>query len=605
MLIKALCDYYDILAVKGSVLPAGYSKVNIHYKISLTEDGKIDEIINCQKQESDKSGKKIKENPIEMVMPQRTEKPGIDANIVEHRPLYIFGLNLDKEPQEHLTPDDRTDKAKKSHRAFVEANLDFIDKLQSPVISAFRNFLLSWKPEEQTENKWLLGLGKNYQKAGFAFCLSGNPDCLLHEDSQLKQKWEEVYVRKRAVADNQKTAQCAVTGTNEPIARIHSKIKGVYGGLSTGSVLIGFNNDSENSYGNEQSYNSNISEEAMKKYTETLNFLLSSNKHKAILDEMTIVFWAMSSEDAYGNLFMKLFLGQQEQMGAEKTDDMLKELLQDARDAKVAREKLRTLDMIDPNVEFYMLGLKPNSSRLSVKFLVRRKYADILWNIAKFQSNLQVTEDFHSVAFWQIKRELISPKSTNDKVNPELMSRLLETILNGGRYPAALLEIIVRRVRVDEGSGKISAVRAGIIKACINNKEAKEELKVSLDRTNQTPAYLCGRLFAVLEKLQQEASDYSLNRTIKDAYFASASAKPALVFPTLIRLAQNHLSKVRKRHPVYIFYNNLIGEIMEGLKGEFPETFRLMDQGRFDVGYYQQNRELWKKSIKSEETEEK
>ena len=248
-----------------------------------------------------------------------------------------------------------------------------------------------------------------------------------------------------------------------------------------------------------------------------------------------------------------------------------------------------------------MLGLKPNSSRLSVKFIIRRKYADVLWNIAKFQNDLQVSDDFHSVALWQIKREMISPKSKNDKVNPALISRLLETILNGGTYPVSLLETIIRRVKTDEGSGKINAIRAGIIKACINNRESKEELKVSLDKTNQTPAYLCGRLFAVLEKLQQDASNNSLNRTIKDAYFASASAKPALVFPKLIRLAQNHLNKVK--YPVY--YNKLIGEIMDGLQGEFPETLRLTDQGRFDVGYYQQNQDLWKKSSKSEETEEK
>ena len=79
--------------------------------------------------------------------------------------------------------------------------------------------------------------------------------------------------------------------------------------------------------------------------------------------------------------------------------------------------------MIDSNVDFYMLGLKPNSSRLSVKFIIRRKYADVLWNIAKFQKDLQVTEDFHSVALWQIKREMISPKSKNDKVNSAVMSR--------------------------------------------------------------------------------------------------------------------------------------------------------------------------------------
>ena len=599
MLIKALCDYYDILAVKGSVLPAGYSKVNVHYKISLTEEGQIDEIIDCQKVELVPSGKKMKEKkgPVEMVMPERTEKPGIDANIAEHRPLYIFGLNLDKD---HLTPDDRTDKAKKSHMAFVKANLDFTENLQSPIISAFRNFLLSWKPEGQTENEWLLGLGKDYQKAGFAFCLSGEPDRLLHEDPELKKKWEEEYAVQLVKDDNARTVQCAVTGETGPIARIHSKIKGVYGGLATGSVLIGFNNDSENSYGNEQSYNSNISETAMKKYTEALNFLLSSDRHKAMLDEMTIVFWAMSSKDTYEDLFMKLFLGQQDQMDAEKTDAMLKELLKDARDANVTEERLQSLNMIDSDVDFYMLGLKPNSSRLSVKFIIRRKYADVLWNIAKFQKDLQVTEEFHSVALWQIKREMISPKSKNDKVNPAVMSRLFESVLNGAAYPVSLLETIVRRVKTDEGNGKINSVRAGIIKACINNKKSKEELKVSLDKTNQTPAYLCGRLFAVLEKLQQDASNNSLNRTIKDAYFASASAKPALVFPKLIRLAQNHLNKVK--YPVY--YNKLIGEIIDGLNGGFPETLRLTDQGRFDVGYYQQNQDLWRKLTKSEETEE-
>lgn len=600
MLIKALCDYYDILAKKGSVLPAGYSKVNIHYLISLTADGKIDEIIDCQKKELVQSGKKTKEKkvPIEMVMPQRTEKPGIDANIAEHRPLYIFGLNLDKD---HLTPEDRTDKAKKSHEAFVKENLEFIENLQSPLISAYKNFLNSWKPEEEVENKWLLGLGKDYQKSGFAFCLSGNPDCLLHEESAVKKKWEEEYTKRAEQGDDARKAQCAVTGEQVPIARIHSKIKGVYGGLATGSVLIGFNNDSENSYGNEQSYNSNISETAMKKYTEALNFLLSTNKHKAMLDEMTIVFWAMSSQETYEDLFMKMFFGQQDQMDAEKTDAMLKNLLKDAKDVQVTEERLQSLDIIDPNVDFYMLGLKPNSSRLSVKFIIRRRYADVLWNIAKFQKDLQVSDDFHSVALWQIKREMISPKSKNDKVNPALISRLLETILNGGTYPVSLLETIIRRVKTDEGSGKINAIRAGIIKACINYRESKEELKVSLDKTNQTPAYLCGRLFAVLEKLQQDASNNSLNRTIKDAYFASASAKPALVFPKLIRLAQNHLNKVK--YPVY--YNKLIGEIMDGLQGEFPETLRLTDQGRFDVGYYQQNQDLWKKLSKSEETEGK
>lgn len=598
MLIKALCDYYDILSSeKGKILPAGYSKVNIHYLISLTETGKIDEIIDCQKTEPVVLGKKVKEKkvPIEMIMPERTQKTCIDANIVEHRSLYIFGLNLDKD---RLSPDDKTDKARKSHKAFVEKNLKFMDNIHSPIVEAYKNFLISWQPENEVENKWLLGMGKDYQKANFAFCLSGNPDCLLHEDLKLKEKWDKEYQNKSEENDKAKIGQCAITGQKAVIARIHNKIKGVYEGASTGNVLISFKNPAEKSYGNDESYNSNISEAAMKKYTEALNYLLSNNQHKAALDDMTIIFWAMSTQGSYENLFMSMLLGQQNQMDASETEAMLKNLLKDSQNARITEERIQSLDGIDPKVDFYMLGLKPNSSRLSIKFIIKRKYADVLWNIARFQKDLQVSEEVHSVALWQIKKEMLSPKSQNDKVNPALISKMFETIVYGRKYPIYLLETMVRRVKTD---AKINAVRAGVIKACINRNNEKEELKVSLDKTNHSQAYLCGRLFAVLEKLQQDASNNSLNRTIKDAYFASASAKPALVFPKLIRLAQNHLKKVK--YPIY--YNKLIGEIIDGLNGEFPDTFRLMDQGRFDIGYYQQNQDLWKKVNKSEETEEK
>ena len=121
-------------------------------------------------------------------------------------------------------------------------------------------------------------------------------------------------------------------------------------------------------------------------------------------------------------------------------------------------------------------------------------------------------------------------------------------------YPTTLLETAVRRVKTDRDKG-INRVRAGIIKACINRNYKKEEFGVALNKENCGQAYVCGRLFAVLEKLQRDASSTKLNRTIKDAYFASASAKPAMIFPKLIKLAQNHLNKVNS--PSY--YNILLG----------------------------------------------
>ena len=104
-----------------------------------------------------------------------------------------------------------------------------------------------------------------------------------------------------------------------------------------------------------------------------------------------------------------------------------------------------------------------------------------------------------------------------------------------------------------------------------------------------------------MEKLQQEASNNTLNRTIKDSYFASASTKPASVFPNLVRLAQNHLNKVKRPG----FFNKLMGEITWKLNGGFPETLFLTDQGKFIVGYYQQRQSLFEKSNQGEEKEEK
>lgn len=595
MLIHALCDYYDILAKEGKVLPEGYSSVKIHYLISLTEDGKMDGIIDHQDTVQVPSGKKLKEKkvPKDLQMPKRTEKSGIEANIAEHRSLYIFGLNLDKDI---LTPDDRTNKAQKSHQAFVEANLGFIEGLHTPLIDAFRSFLLNWKPEDETENPWLLGLGKDYGKSGYAFCLSGHPECLLHEEKEFKEKWEQWYQDKKAKEKDSHIAQDAISGEQTSIARIHNKIKGVYGGLATGSVLVGFNNPSENSYGNEQSYNSNISETAMNKYTEALNYLLSSDRHKVLIDDMTVVFWAMDTGEACENLLMDILFGQSDKMKAEQTERMLAKLFQDAGKGTVGGERL-TLDGIDENVDFYMMGLKPNSSRLSLKFLVRKKYADILWNIARFQNDLQMGKEFHSVSIMRIKRELLSQKSKNEKVNPALLSSLMESMINGTRLPVSLLENVLRRVKADPGDQKVNAVRAGIIKAWINRASKKEELKVALDREKYRPAYLCGRLFAVLEKIQQEASGNSLNRTIKDGYFASASARPSMVFPKLIRLSQYHLNKVKS--PVY--FNKLTGEIIGHLDGGFPDTLFLKEQGEFVVGYYQQYQSFFEKKNKEED----
>ncbi|MBQ9886784.1 MAG: type I-C CRISPR-associated protein Cas8c/Csd1 [Lachnospiraceae bacterium] len=592
MLIKALCDYYDVLAQSGKVLPKGYSNVDVSYLICLTTDGKIDDIIDWRVSREIPSGKdktKTVYSPRNVVMPERTEKPGIDGNVIEHRPLYLFGLNYDKE-HNVFTDTDRTNKANKSHEKFVEFNLEFVEGIDSPIVNAYRAFIQTWIPKEETDNIYLNNLGKDYDKGNYAFCLSGQPELLLHEDKSVKEKWEMYYFQ-NSNNDSAVVTQCAVSGRNEPIARIHNKIKGVYGGQASGCGLISFNNTSEESYGYAQSYNSNISEKAMKKYTEVLNYLIKSSTHKTILDDVTVVYWAMNANEKSEDLFSAILLGDSDKMDTYDTDFMLKSLMKDVRDGNINEERIASIDMIDPNVDFYIVGIKPNSSRLSVKFIYHRKFGEILINVARYQNDLQITEDISTIPLWRIKKELISPKSKNEAVNPALLSKLFETIIYGTDYPISLLSSMVRRVKTDTGVGNTqNRVRVGVIKACIN-RNFKEDFKVALDKQNDNQAYLCGRLFAVLERLQLDALG-NLNRTIKDAYFASATSNPAIVFPKLIKLAQFHLNKVQNS----VRFNKLIQEIMDKLNGEFPNTLPLKEQGKFIIGYYQQYQNFFVKS---------
>lgn len=589
MLIKALCDYYDVLSKKELVLPEGYSEVPIRYKIALTEDGTIDEIISCEeeKKEKTKSGKeKITMTPKKLLFPKRTDKSAIESNYIEHRPLYIFGLNLEKGK---LTPDDKSQKAKKSHDAFVKKNLEFIEGLDSPIVNAYRNFLLKWKPEDEVLNTHVLTLGTKYSSSGFAFCLTGSPDVLLQDDLAVCRKWGEFYSKNQNVP-GEFEAQCAITGEKTSIARIHGKIKGLADGATTGNVLIGFNNPSDTSYGNKQSYNSNISEKAMKKYTEALNFLLKNSAHKIILDDITVCFWAMDGGDNHEKTLKELLMKSSKEKSAEEIDALLKSILQRGAQTKITLEELEKVDeTLDADIDFYIVGLKPNSSRISIKFIYRKKFGTLLMNVVRFQEELQISNEINVISLKSINDACKSPKSSTEKINPSLFASVFESALYNKPYSQSILATIVRRAKTDK---EIDKVKAGVIKAYLMRNE-KEEMTVALNRGNQDQAYLCGRLFAVLERIQEQAAGGKLNSTIKDRYFASATSKPASVFPTLIKLEQHHLKKLPEGSQV--FYSKIISEIMDGLENEFPTLLSLTNQGKFIVGYYQQTQAFYTK----------
>lgn len=592
MLIQALCDYYDVLAGHGDILPGAYSATDIHYLIALTPDGQMDEIIDCRI--SKQMGTRQVLVPVSMILPSRVEASKICANVVEHRPVYLFGLEMEGKTLA-VTP-----KARRSHQAFVEKNLAFLEDLHSPVIDAYRAFLLQWNPELETENKRLTGLGSMYKTARFGFCLSGHPEIRLHEDPQLKKQWE--LVSGELSSDAGPIRQCAVTGVRHPIARLHGKIRNVAGGQSSGTVLVGFNNEADCSYGNTQSYNSNISEQVEEQYVYALNHLLKDPNHRMRLGDITVVYWALDTRPVYEDLFQKLLFGSSDDMDAEQTHSLLTRLLTEAAEGALTESRIGSLAQVDPQTTFYIVGLKPNISRLSVKFMIKNTYGGLLQHLAEFQSQIRMEPDARPVSFWRIGKELVSPRSTEDITDPGLMSRLMECVLMGRPYPAALLKQLLFRIRIDSRSCRLSPLRVGLLKAYLNkNRYKKEVYGMALDTANRSEAYLCGRLFAVLEKLQTDVVHTSINRTIRDRYFATASTKPASTFPKLIRLSQNYLDKLTYS----VYYQKLIGEIVDGLDSNFPERLSLTEQAEFMVGYYHQNKALWAKKPVGTEAKDK
>jgi CRISPR-associated protein Csd1 len=177
------------------------------------------------------------------------------------------------------------------------------------------------------------------------------------------------------------------------------------------------------------------------------------------------------------------------------------------------------------------------------------------------------------------------------------------TIINGTEYPEWCLSTVITRIRKDRDTDdnpylRFNSTRVGLVKACII-RHFKEDISMALDKTNTEPAYLCGRLFACLEKIQRDSSATKLNRTICDSYFSTAMSTPASVFPRLIELSNHHLSKIKKQHENWAIYDsNILMEIMENLGTEFPHTLTLYDQGKFILGYYQQKQAFFTKSNK-------
>ena len=371
----------------------------------------------------------------------------------------------------------------------------------------------------------------------------------------------------------------------------------ISGSQATAKLVSFQTNSGYDSYGKSKGGNAPISEDAEFAYTTALNHLLESNsRNKFMVGSRTFVFWAsrndeagQKTEESIFNLFRF----------AEQEDDPNRNVEQVRKVfTAIYSGEIRTTS----DDTFYILGLAPNSARIAVVYWAEIPLREFAGTICKHFNDMEVVDTRLEKKPYMSLRNILSTVTLGGKVSdatPNLPDAVVKSIFQGIPYPQPLFASCIRRIRAESSDKEKNAVhitRAAIIKAYLNRIDKNQKIQVMLDKDNTNQGYLCGRLFAVLDKIQEEANN---QHTIRERYMNSASSTPATVFATILNLSNHHIENL-KNEGRKIFFEKLKQEIMSKIDANgFKAQLDLQDQGRFFIGYYHQRQEFFTKNEES------
>lgn len=349
------------------------------------------------------------------------------------------------------------------------------------------------------------------------------------------------------------------------------------------------------SYGKTKGGNAPISEEAEFAYTTALNHLLASDsRNKFLIGSRTFLFWA-SKNDEVGQKaeesFFSLFGFNEESDDPNRNIEQVRKVFESIYKG--------TLKSSSDNI-FYILGLAPNVARIAVTYWAELPLRQFAGTICRHFDDMEVIDTRSEKKPYMSLRSIISAVTLGGKVSdatPNLTEAVMKSIFEGLPYPHTLFASCIRRIRAESGEKDKNAVhitRAAIIKANLNRlKNNEQKIQVMLDKGNTNQGYLCGRLFAVLDKIQDEANN---QHSIRERYMNSASSTPAAVFSTILNLSNHHVENL-KNEGRKIYFEKLKQEIISKIDANgFKAQLNLQDQGRFFIGYYHQRQDFFTKT---------
>ena len=597
MILQALVDYY----ARAQLSPPGWELKAIPFLIVLAPDGQVVSVASRIDQENPRG------SPI--LVPQSEIRSGKNAwaqpNLLWDHYGFILG-EPKRKPNGDMDPTDSYEKAEKQLGAFVARIASLLLKHpESTGLAAISKFYASGEYKKVFSRPDAVEMAK-IAGANMTFRLVDAVEPVVHE------KWVQDVVSASATTDEDsdtvvapKSAMCLITGDVVEVARLHPKI---YRVCSKPTALAAANSKEApaySSYGKDQGFIFPVGKPAAFAYTTALNHLLRQGSPQRVqVGDASTVFWA-ERETEFETLPADIF-GDPPKDDPDAGTRAVQTLLQAVHSGKWGQS--------DETLRFYVLGLAPNAARISIRFFHCVTLGELGQRIAQHFEDLALVRGPHDAQYPSLKRLLQTvclatskqPFGDMDRLPPNLGGAIVDAIFSGENapYPAMWLNAAVGRCRAEQAkktqqgaqAQNVPYARAAAIKACLNRQIRRANLSAPphllekeflpmLDLSNTHPAYRLGRLFAVLEKIQEEASP-GLNATIRDRYYGAASSTPVAVFTTLLRLKNAHLKKL-DRPGLAQWFEKLIGEILDSVN-EFPSHFSLPDQGRFALGYYHQ-----------------
>lgn len=582
MILQALYDYYQRKCTAPNPadrLPAyGLEEKEIPFVLEITADGELVQLRDTRTLEGKKKvGKRY-------LVPQGVKRAsGIAANLLWDNLEYATGIDTRGKP----------DRVVDQHAAFRARIAALPESAQADIgIHAVQTFLDHIDPSRLAQEPAFAEIRES--NALITFQLQGDVELVCQRPSVIAAAGQQA-----PGADEPSSTRCLITGEVTEPERLHTAIKGVWGAQTSGANIVSFNLDAFNSYGKAQGANAPVGKPAAFAYTTALNHLLAKGSpNRFQVGDASAVCWAAPVEGVdseFDTLLADLF-------GTHDNPDT------GIRAVTTLFDAVHTgrFDGTEGQTRYYVLGLAPNAARISVRFFHTLTLAELAPRIVQHFTDLTLRHAPHEPDYPPLFRLLTAcaVQSKADNIPPNLGGGIVDAILAGpdAPYPSLWLNAAVNRCRAER---EVSYYRAAAIKACLNRSirrlKQEKEFQPMLDLDNTNAAYRLGRLFAVLEKIQEEASP-GLNATIRDRYYGAASSTPVAVFTTLLRLKNAHLKKLPTGRSVG--FEKLLGEVLSAVT-DFPAHLALADQGRFALGYYHQRQAFFTKSDKTESTEEK